>query len=144
MVDGRRLPVPGMTSADHLAAHGRAEALVAQADAEDRHPGAEAHDQVVGDPRLARRAGPRGDDDVARGQGGDLGERDRIVAVDGGRLAQLPHVARQVVDEGVVVIDQQDHRRPQSAATIPRALSSVSSYSRSGSESATMPPPTWK
>ena len=122
MVDGRRLPVPGTAGADHLAAHGRAQALVAQADAEDRDPGAEAHDHVVGDPRLARRAGPRGDDDVARGQGGDLGERDRVVAVDGGRFAQLAHVARQVVDEGVVVIDQQDHGALQRRHHPPRLV----------------------
>src|SRR2546427_9280263 len=40
------------------------------------------------------------------------------------------------------IVDQQDHGTR--AAMSPRALSSVSRYSSSGSESATMPPPTWK
>src|SRR5207247_9067753 len=52
---------------------------------------------------------------------------------------QRAYVARQVVDERVVVVDQQDHGA--SAAIQPRALSSVSAYSFSGSESATIPPP---
>src|SRR2546422_11650631 len=59
-----------------------------------------------------------------------------------GLFPQLAHVAGEVVDERVVVVDQQDHGTM--AATSPRALSSVSWYSCSGSESATMPPPTWK
>src|SRR5213083_2104883 len=65
----------------------------------------------------------------------------RVVASYHGLLSQLAHVAGQVVDERVVVVDQEDHGTR--AAMSPRALSSVSRYSCSGSESATMPPPTW-
>ena len=61
-----------------------------------------------------------------------------------GVLAQLADVARQVVDERVVVVDEQDHAACSSASIMPRALSSVSRYSCSGSESATMPPPALK
>src|SRR5947207_6666495 len=71
-----------------------------------------------------------------------LPERRGVVASYDGLFSQLAHVAGQVVDERVVVVDQQDHGTR--AAMSPPALSSVSRYSCSGSESATMPPPTWK
>src|SRR6266699_1332006 len=57
-----------------------------------------------------------------------------------GLFPPLVHVARQVVHERVVVVDEQYHG--SRAAIRPRALSSVSRYSCAGSESATMPPPT--
>ena len=86
---------------------------------------------------------------------------DRVVPADQRRLAQLADVAGEVVDEGVVVVDEENHEAVESgsgrlatgtAARLrlyqrlnqPRALSSVSRYSSSGSESATMPPPAWK
>src|SRR5437667_120432 len=72
----------------------------------------------------------------------DLLVRRGVVASYHGVFPQLAHVAGQVVDERVVVVDQQDHGTR--AAMRPRALSRVSWYSCSGSESATMPPPTWK
>src|SRR5882672_517493 len=109
---------------------------------EDRRAGAEASDDVGRNPRLSRRAGPGGDDDVRGPQCPDLLERRRVVASYNGLFSQLAHVAGQIVDERVVVVDQQDHGTR--AAMSPRALSSVSRYSCSGSESATMPPPTWK
>ena len=59
------------------------------------------------------------------------------------RLAQLTDVAGQVVDERVVVVEQENHGRA-SAPISALALSRVSRYSSSGSESATMPPPAWK
>src|SRR5438094_315121 len=59
------------------------------------------------------------------------------MASDNCLLPELAHVAGEVVDEGVVVVDEQDH--DLRAAIKPRALSSVSRYSCSGSESATVP-----
>src|SRR5256885_8358226 len=99
------------------------------------------HD-VRRNPRLARRTGPGGDDDMRRSESLDLLVRRNVVASYNGLFSQLAHVAGQVVDERVVIVDQQDHGTR--AAMSPRALSSVSRYSSSGSESATMPPPTWK
>ena len=55
--------------------------------------------------------GPGRDDDVARRERRDLVERDRVVAAHDRLLAQLAHVAGEVVDERVVVVDEQDHAR---------------------------------
>src|SRR5512147_210677 len=84
---------------------------------------------------------------MARREGGDLLQRQGVVAVDDRRLAQLGDIPGQVVDEAVVVVEQEDHGVATAAARVvirARALSSVSWYSSSGSESATMPPPTEK
>src|SRR4030065_31587 len=60
----------------------------------------------------------------------------------GGRPAELADVAREVVDEGIVIVDDEDRGgHGDSAATRARAFATVSSYSSAGSESATMPPP---
>ena len=71
-------------------------------------------------------------------------ERDRVVAADDRFAAQLADVPREVVDEGIVVVDEENHSGVRSASIMPRALSSVSRYSCSGSESATIPPPALK
>ena len=70
----------------------------------------------------------------------------RVVAAHDRLPAQLADVPGEVVDEGVVVVDEEDHGDPAftSASIMPRALSSVSRYSCSGSESATIPPPALK
>ena len=72
-----------------------------------------------------------------------LVHRQRVVPAHDRRLPQLVDVAGQVVDEGVVVVDEEDHGAASTSISA-RALSSVSRYSCSGSESATMPPPAWK
>src|SRR5688500_17403968 len=77
-------------------------------------------------------------DAVARRDCLAVGGRQRVVAAEGGLVAALANVARQVMHERVVVIDEQDHLN---TSMMPRALSSVSRYSWSGSESAMMPPP---
>src|SRR6266581_4234300 len=129
------------TSRAHDAgAVGGPDALVAEANTQDRRAGSEAPHDLGGDSRLARRARAWGDDDVGRPEGADLLVRRGVMTSYDGLLPQLGHVPRQVVDERVVVVDQQDHGTR--AAMSPRALSSVSRYSSSGSESATIPPPT--
>src|SRR5205823_2201110 len=110
--------------------------------AEDGRALPEAADDVGRNPRLPRRARSGGDDDMRWPRRLDCLERRGVVASYDGLFSQLAHVAGQVVDERVVVVDQQDHGTR--AAMSPPALSSVSRYSCSGSESATMPPPTWK
>ncbi len=119
-----------------------ADALVPEAYPEDRRRGPVVADDVHGDTRLHRRTGPWRDDDVGRPERRDLFVRRGVVASDHRLLPQLAHVAREVIDKGVVVVDEQDHGA--SAAITPRALSSVSAYSAAGSESATIPPPAWK
>src|SRR5438477_604170 len=119
-----------------------ADALVPQAHAEDGRALPEAADDVGRNPRLPRRARSGGDDDMRWPRRLDCLERRGVVVSYDGLFSQLAHVAGQVVDERVVVVDQQDHGTR--AAMSPPALSSVSRYSCSGSESATLPPPTWK
>src|SRR5438046_1137706 len=119
-----------------------ADALMPQAHTEDGDRRPEPPHDVRRNPRLARRTGPGGDDDMRRSKSLDLLVRRRVVASYNGLFSQLAHVAGQVVDERVVIVDQQDHGTR--AAMSPRALSSGSRYSSAGSESATMPPPTWK
>src|SRR5580765_4486873 len=78
---------------------------------------------------------------MARRKALNIVERESVVAVNGRFPSQLTNISGQVVYEGVVVVDDEDHVAKASASMIPRALSSVSRYSSSGSESATIPPP---
>src|SRR2546426_6226837 len=119
---------------------GGADTLVTEAHAEDGRRSPEAADHVRRDSGLAGRARARGDDDVGGSELLDLVVRRRVMTSYHGLFPQLAHVARQVVHERVVVVDEQYHC--SRAAIRPRALSSVSRYSCAGSESATMPPPT--
>src|SRR5947207_2314922 len=88
---------------------------------------------------------------------------DPVIAVHRHFSAQLTEILHEVVGEGVVIIENEDHLRvrgrrfsvsvfrsmPERACAISMArnsalpLLSVSSYSRSGTESATIPAPTW-
>jgi len=88
------------------------------------------------------RSGTRGDHDVGGPQRRDLVEGDGVGAAHERVLAQLGDVPGEVVHERIVVVDEQDHGAR--AAIMPRALSRVSWYSLSGSDSATTPPPAWK
>src|SRR4029077_17592387 len=83
-------------------------------------------------------------DDVRRRERLDLVRCDPVVAADDRLAAQLADVPGEVVDEGIVVVDDEDHPGIRRASIMPRALSSVSRYSCSGSESATIPPPALK
>ena len=56
----------------------------------------------------------------------------------------LTYRARLCMHEGVVVVYEEDHPLVASAAIMPLALSSVSRYLSSGSESTMIPPPALK
>src|SRR5262249_26211211 len=78
----------------------------------------------------------------------DFFQSDSVVAIDAQVLTQLSQILNKVVSEGVVVIDDQNHSsNPRCARLIARInardLFTVSMYSFSGTESATMPPPAW-
>src|SRR5207247_9052893 len=107
-------------------------APVAQAYAEDGDRRPEPTHDLRRNPRFARRTGLRGDDDMRRPKSLDLLVRRSVVASYNGLFSQLAHVAGQVVDERVVIVDQQDHGTR--AAMSARALSSVSRYCGSGAE----------
>ena len=106
---GDVVPWTGRPARTMSAAVGRADALVAEADAENRRRRSEAADEIGRDPGLGRRARSRRNDDVRRRERLDLVERDRVVAADDRVAAQLADVPRQVVDERVVVIDEENH-----------------------------------
>src|SRR5881409_1400632 len=117
---------------------------MAETHAEDRNRRTEAPHDVGRDAGFHRRTGTGRKDDVARRERGNIIERERVVPAYDGLFAELAHVAGQVINEGIMVIDEQNHARTARASIMPRALSSVSRYSCSGSESATMPPPALK
>ena len=111
--------------------------------------------------------GPGRNHDALRPQFLDFVERDLIVAAHFELLPHLAEILREVVGKRIVVVEQQKHRcefrnthaiftntvvatysftrSPDAQFPAPspraRALFTVSSYSRSGTESATIPPP---
>ena len=54
-------------------------------------------------------AGAGGDEDVARMQCLDLRRGELVVAADGELRAELPEVLDQVVGEGIIVVEDEDH-----------------------------------
>ncbi len=137
---------------------GRTERLVAQTDAKRRVLCLGEH--VDGHAGLCGRPGPRRDDDAVRVEFVDALNIDSVVPADRD-IVELADVLDQIVGEGIVVVDNEYHRIPSigsvsdstandpcspsassTAVTSARALSSVSLYSASGTESCTMPLPT--
>ena len=129
VVDHRGLPVHQAGGADHLAAEDVPDALVPETDPEQRDAAGEPRDHLVGDPGLHRAARPGRDDDLLRRQRFDLIHRDLVVAVDLDHLAQLPEVLHEVVSEGIVVVDHEQHHAASlsivSVSPKPRAVSTA-------------------
>src|SRR5690606_39001450 len=82
VVDQRRLTMKQRRRTHDLPTKDLADALVAEADAEQRHTPGEMPDHVAGNPRFLRRTWPGGDDDFLRGEAFDLRHGHLIVAVD--------------------------------------------------------------
>ncbi len=80
VVNGRDLAVHDSHVANDFAAKSMADALVAEADAEDGRLAREPLQDIVRHARLVRRTRAGGDDDVTGFEGGDLVRRDLIVA----------------------------------------------------------------
>ena len=110
-MDAAGLAVHQLGRAHDAAAEGLADGLMAEANAEQRHLAGKAADHVDADAGILRLARTGRDDDAIGLARGDFIERDLVVAAHFELLPQLAEVLRQVVGEGVVVIDQQDHRR---------------------------------
>ena len=85
---------------------------MAEADAEDGEFWAEVADDVVADAAFAGSAGAGGDDDVSRLQVLDLLDGDFVVAEDFDCLpgADFAQLLDEVVGEGIVIVDEDDHR----------------------------------
>src|SRR5205807_4312842 len=148
VLDRGRLAVHLPPGARDRGAEGLADRLMAEADAEDRDARPEPADNLEGDARVVGCPRARRDHDPLRPHRADPGQVDRVVADDLGLGAEFAEVLDKVVGEGVVVVDDEDHDRApaaamRSASTSPRALEQVSFHSALGSESATIPAPTW-
>src|ERR1043166_8102117 len=97
-------------STNDLAAVRFRDALMTQTHTQDWNFAAETENNVLADTCFARRARPRRNADVARRQGGDLLDRDLVVTLDQQFAAELAEILGQVVSEGVVIIEKQQHR----------------------------------
>ena len=105
VVDRRELAVHHVRRAHHRAAIGRADRLVAQADAQDRHRAAQLADQRDADAGLVRRTRPRRDHDLLRRQRRHIADAQLVVALHQHIGAQLAQILVQVVGERVVVVE---------------------------------------
>src|SRR5919204_5559341 len=119
-----------------------------EADAEDRRVLAQPANDVQRHARVVRGAGTGRDDDALGRERRHALRVDGVVAHHAQLGAELTQVLHEVVGERVVVVDDEDHARGPAVAMRrarmrPRALEQVSSHSVFGSESATMPAPTW-
>ena len=115
-----------------------------QTHAENRRRRAEPPYDLGGDASFVRRARTGRDDDVAGRQRSDFAECHLVAAPHHDVPAQLTDIASEVVDERIAVVDDENHVPAATASISARALSSVSRYSCSGPESATIPPPALK
>ncbi len=132
---------PGVSNGSAISqVHG----LVAQADAQDRYIWEVQYDlQAAADiPGVGRMSGSRRDHNSERIQFFDLSQPD-IVGANTGILIKHGYVIHQVPDEGILVVHKENrpHQATPRARLMAAIFRSVSSYSRSGSESATMPAP---
>ena len=97
------------SGANDFPAIGGPDALVTQADAENRDPLANTTDHLRRYAGLIGGARARRDDDVGGRQREYLVHPDGIVSADQRLVAQFLHVPSEVVDEGVVVVDEENH-----------------------------------
>ena len=108
-MDRAGLAVHHLTRPHHFAAEGLADALVAKADTEQWQLAGEALDHGQRDAGLVGGAGTGGKDDALGRQGLDLFHAQFVVAHHLDLGLELAEVLHQVVGEGVVVIDHQQH-----------------------------------
>src|SRR5215468_1216454 len=120
---------------------------MAEADAEDGDRAAERADERNRDARLRRRAGAGAEDHRLGLQGPDVLHGELVVPVHLHLAAERLDRLDEVEGEGVVVVDDENHRpasSPAMATSAARSLCAVSWYSASGMLSWTMPAPAWK
>jgi len=86
-----------------------ADRLMAEADAEQRNLARERADRRRRNPGLRRRSRPGRDDEIVGRKLGDLGKRNRVVAKHLHVLTEFAEILHEVVSEGIVVVDHQQH-----------------------------------
>ena len=102
-------PVHDFWRANYAAAKCGANCLVAEANTENWNFPREALDERNTDAGFFRRAGAGRDHDAVGAELFDFIERDLVVAADLEFLSHLAEILCQVVGEGVVVIEEQNH-----------------------------------
>ena len=96
-------------------------------------------------------AGVQGPGEITMASGASAAassSRQPVVADDERLGIEFGEIARDVEDEGIVIVDDQDHAAASldavsKAAKMRRTLARVSSYSAAGSDNSVMPPPAW-
>src|SRR5258708_24596769 len=148
MMYSRGLAMHYLLCAHHFAPTRLADRLMSEANAEDGHASGGWLDQRQADTRFVGRARPGGDDDVRGFEFLNLIQGQIVIPENLQFRAKLAQILHQVVGEGVVVVDHQDHgassaEASSAALSSARALCCVSRHSASGSESATTPAAAW-
>src|SRR5262245_4271576 len=105
----RGLAMHRVTGPHDVAAKCGADALMTEAHAKNWCRRAEPLHDLGGDAGFLRRAGSRGDDDVAGRELLDLVNRHLVAATHERLLAKLANVACEVVDERIAVVEHEDH-----------------------------------
>ena len=111
MPDVADFAVHDFRGADHLPAQRRANGLMSQAYAQNGAFSREMPHYIHADTSLLRRAGARRNQDVVRRHALDILSRDLIVTADFNFFSQFAQILDQVVGEGIVVVENKDHRK---------------------------------
>ncbi len=118
VVDLRGLAVHEVGGRDDLAAEGLPDALVAEADPEERDLAGQLPDGVQADAAVLGSARSRRDEHGVGALGPDAGHVDGVVAEDDRVGPQLAQLLDQVVDERVVVVED-EHPRSHGCTIVP-------------------------
>src|SRR5437773_4909059 len=146
MVRNRRcFPVHQLRGTHNFAAENFANALVTEANAEQRNVRSEFTNDLATDSSVARPTWSGRDANAFRNKFPNVSSADLIVASHQNLGAKLTENLREIVGERIVIINQEQFQGTSFARAIAArtaiALRSVSSRSREGSESATIPAP---
>ena len=95
--------------ADDIAAIHMAHALMTETDTQDRQMFTKRADDIATDAGLQRRAGTRGDADPLGFKFGNFFQRNFIIAANDHLSPQLAKILDEVVGEGIVVVDDEEH-----------------------------------
>ena len=107
--DGAGFAVHEVGGADDFSAESCADGLMSEADAEDGNFSGEVADESDADAGILRNAGAGRDDDALGLHGGDIGDGNLIVAAHFDLRAEFAEILNQVVSEGIVVVENEEH-----------------------------------
>src|SRR3990172_11266766 len=112
MVDRRGLAVHQASGSHDLAAECGADALMAETDPKDRDLSGKPQDQIAADAGFFWGLRTRRDHDPIRPELGKLLEGYLVISEDLGAFAKLAQILDQIICEGVVVVDDDQHAIP--------------------------------